>query len=95
MLIDTSVAGTAGAITRAGCASVWTRVAAGAILLTHGHFDHVGAVKKLAEEWDVSVYAHPLEHPFLNGTSSYPLDRSDSGGWTAFHLVPALSAGAD
>jgi len=43
-----------------------------AILLTHGHFDHVGSLQSLLEHWDVPVYAHPEEHPFLNGTRSYP-----------------------
>lgn len=32
-----------------------------AILLTHGHFDHVGAVKELAAETGCRVYLHPEE----------------------------------
>ena len=32
-----------------------------AILLTHGHFDHVGAVKDLAAETDCRVYIHEAE----------------------------------
>ncbi|HYP15555.1 MAG TPA: MBL fold metallo-hydrolase [Bryobacteraceae bacterium] len=43
-----------------------------AIVLTHGHFDHIGAVRTLAEEWDVPVYAHPMEVPYLTGKSKYP-----------------------
>jgi glyoxylase-like metal-dependent hydrolase (beta-lactamase superfamily II) len=43
-----------------------------AILLTHGHFDHVGALPSLLDAWDVPVYAHSLEMPFLTGKSDYP-----------------------
>jgi len=35
--------------------------------MTHGHFDHVGGLKHLAREWDVPIYAHELEMPYLNG----------------------------
>ncbi|MBN3544918.1 MBL fold metallo-hydrolase [Fictibacillus barbaricus] len=58
-----------------------------AILLTHGHFDHVGAVNDLAEKWGVPVYAHTVELPYLNGKEDYPKpDRSVEGG-----LVTELS----
>ena len=43
-----------------------------AIVLTHGHFDHIGSLEALLSSWDVPVYAHPLEAPYLTGTSSYP-----------------------
>ena len=42
------------------------------IVLTHGHFDHVGGLPQLAQEWNVPVYAHALETPFLNGSADYP-----------------------
>ena len=51
-----------------------------AIILTHGHFDHVGALITLAKEWDVPVYAHEMELPYLTGKSSYPPADSSVGG---------------
>ncbi|KAA6432778.1 MBL fold metallo-hydrolase [Dyadobacter flavalbus] len=51
-----------------------------AIILTHGHFDHTGSLKKLAEEWSVPVYAHYLELPYLTGKSAYPPPDPTVGG---------------
>jgi glyoxylase-like metal-dependent hydrolase (beta-lactamase superfamily II) len=49
-------------------------------VLTHGHFDHVGALHALLEHWDVPVYAHPLELPYLTGRSAYPPPDPTVGG---------------
>ncbi|MEO7801841.1 MAG: MBL fold metallo-hydrolase, partial [Ginsengibacter sp.] len=50
------------------------------IILTHGHFDHTGAVKQLCEEWNVPVFAHYLELPFLTGISHFPPPDPTVGG---------------
>ncbi|KJS12232.1 MAG: metallo-beta-lactamase family protein [Desulfotomaculum sp. BICA1-6] len=43
-----------------------------AIILTHGHFDHVGAITELTNTWNVPVYAHAYELPYLTGQMDYP-----------------------
>jgi glyoxylase-like metal-dependent hydrolase (beta-lactamase superfamily II) len=66
-----------------------------AILLTHGHFDHVGVLEDLANGWNVPVYAHPNEIPYLNGQVKYPPpDPTVGGGLMAVMspLYPRTSA---
>ena len=42
-----------------------------AIILTHGHFDHVGSLAPLLAEWDIPVFASTEEIPYLTGLKDY------------------------
>lgn len=55
-----------------------------AILLTHGHWDHAGSALDLAAYWDVPIYAHRLERPYLTGKSAYPPKDPMAGGAFSF-----------
>jgi glyoxylase-like metal-dependent hydrolase (beta-lactamase superfamily II) len=70
-LIDAGLPGAADKIKRAA-AGLFGDARPNAIVLTHGHFDHIGSVRALAREWDVPVFAHELELPYLTGRSAYP-----------------------
>lgn len=59
-----------------------------AIVLTHGHFDHVGSLEPLLKEWDVPVYAHEMEIPYLNGKKDYPKGDPTVDGGLVSELSP-------
>lgn len=64
-----------------------------AIVLTHGHFDHVSSAAALADDWKVPVYAHFLEHPYLTGQKEYPPPNVHAGGGMMTLLSPFLPRG--
>lgn len=63
------------------------------IIITHGHFDHVGALAELADYWKVPVYAHNEEFPYLTGRRSYPPPDTSVGGGLMTALAPLYPRG--
>lgn len=85
VLVDAGFAGYTDAIRKKAEALFGKGTKPQAIVLTHGHADHTGTLKNLLKEWDVPVYAHRLELPYLQGKSSYPPpDPAIGGGAMAY-----------
>jgi glyoxylase-like metal-dependent hydrolase (beta-lactamase superfamily II) len=64
-----------------------------AIVLTHGHFDHVSAARELADSWNAPIYAHRLESPYLTGKLKYPAPNVGAGGGAMSLLSPMYPRG--
>lgn len=64
-----------------------------AIIITHGHFDHRGSLQQLAEEWDVPVYCHHMEIPYLTGKAAYPPPDATVGGGMMASMAFAYPSG--
>ena len=88
VLVDAGMPGTAGLIEKAAERRYGEGARPAAIVLTHGHFDHVGALETLAERWDVPVWAHELERPYLDGSTRYPPPDPTVGGGLMAILSP-------
>lgn len=84
VLIDAGIPGRAKQIATAAAARFGRDSRPEAIILTHGHFDHAGSAWELAERWDVPIFAHPLELPYLTAQSAYPPPDPTIGGAIAF-----------
>jgi glyoxylase-like metal-dependent hydrolase (beta-lactamase superfamily II) len=88
VLVDAGLTGSADRIAEAAAERFGAGRPPTAIILTHGHFDHVGAVQELADRWQVPVYAHPLELPYLTGQADYPPPDPSVGGGMMSLLSP-------
>ncbi|MDF2606079.1 MAG: metallo-beta-lactamase family protein [Bacillales bacterium] len=72
ILVDTGMPNSAEEIIKASESRFGLSARPKAIILTHGHFDHIGSITDLVKHWGVKVYAHKDELPYLTGKQNYP-----------------------
>ncbi|MBE5101611.1 MBL fold metallo-hydrolase [Priestia aryabhattai] len=61
-----------------------------AILITHGHHDHIEGAAKLVEKFNIPIYAHQKELIYINGEAPYPKkDELENTG--VAHIVQPLT----
>lgn len=80
VLVDTGLPGYAGRIVNKAELRYGKNTRPHAIVLTHGHIDHAGSAERLARLWNVPVFAHRRELPFLDGRVTYPPADPGIGG---------------
>ncbi len=88
VLVDAGVIGSKSSILRAAQVRFGRTSRPAAIVQAHGHFDHVGALEDLSSEWDVPVYTHRDEVPYLAGRASYPPPDAEAEGG----IMPKLAS---
>ncbi len=85
VLVDTGLKSSASKIKTMAAGLFGSTGKPAAIIMTHGHFDHRGSLQQLAEEWNVPVYCHHMEAPYLTGRASYPpADPTVGGGMMTY-----------
>jgi glyoxylase-like metal-dependent hydrolase (beta-lactamase superfamily II) len=90
VLVDAGLAHGAAEILRVAGERFGVESRPAAIVLTHGHFDHVGALTALLAVWDVPVYAHMAELPFLTGRVDFPPPDPTVGTGMLARLAPEV-----
>jgi glyoxylase-like metal-dependent hydrolase (beta-lactamase superfamily II) len=79
-LIDTGGNGSSAKIQKALSEKNWTLSDIKHILITHGHYDHVGDLALLVEQSGATVWAHRLEAPVIRGEQKQQLPPDSSLG---------------
>lgn len=80
VLVDTGMKSTYTKIKKMIAEAIEPGAAPNAIIMTHGHFDHRGSLQQLADEWNIPIYCHHMEIPYLTGKASYPPPDPTVGG---------------